>query len=135
MLEMLGARLGIEAGAFLAGERVEISTDSFQCLRNLMGAAASRAFEEHVLDKMGGAIERGRFESASYPNPEPHAHTGHMGHRRRGDSQPVGKSVDLVPHACSGVALLRPKKEEGQKIVGRALDFTVHASRFSDSNL
>src|SRR6267143_3469972 len=105
MLEMLGARLGIEAGAFLACERVQISADSFHRLRNLMRAAPSRAFEEHMLDKMRGAIERGRFESASYSNPEPHAYAGHVGHRRRGDSQPIGKSVDLVPHACSGKAL------------------------------
>src|SRR5205809_7753895 len=96
-----------------------------------MRGAASRAFEEHMLDKMRRAVERSGFEAAAYSNPKANADAGHVRHRRGGDGQAIGKTMDLVPHACSGAALLRRKKEEGQKIVGRALNFTVYASRFS----
>src|SRR2546430_17426538 len=71
LFKMFGARLGVKAGVLLTGEGVEISANAFDGLRNLMRGASGRAFEEHMLDEMGGAIERSGFEAA--PNPDPKA--------------------------------------------------------------
>src|SRR6266446_6797866 len=127
MFKMFGAGFGVKAGVLLAGEGVEVSANAFDGLGNLMRGAAGRAFEEHMLDEMGGAVERFRLEAAAYSNPKANADAGHVRHRRGGDGQAIGKTMDLVPHACSGAALLRPKKEEGQKIVHLAVNFTVYA--------
>src|SRR5216110_2429305 len=132
---MFGAGLGVKAGVLLTREGVEISPDTFDRLGNLMRGAAGRALEEHMLDKMRRAVKRCGFEAPADSNPKAHADAGHVRHRRCGDGQAIGKTMDLVPHACSGEALLRPKKEEGQKIVHLAVNFTVYTLRFSDSKL
>src|SRR5438552_16431562 len=69
LFKMFGASLGVKAGVLLTGEGVEISANAFDGLRNLMRGAASRAFEEHMLDEMRRAVERRGFEAPHYSDP------------------------------------------------------------------
>src|SRR5439155_6872842 len=96
MFKMFGASLGVKAGILLTGEGVQIPANAFDRLGNLMRGAAGRAFEEHMLDKMRRAVERSGFEAAAYSNPKANADAGHVRHRRGGDGQAIGKTMDLV---------------------------------------
>ena len=52
---MLVHHLGIEAGAFLGGEGVQLSADRIHDLGNLPGGAPGRALEHHVLQEVAQA--------------------------------------------------------------------------------
>ena len=79
-----------EAGALLAGEGVEIAADAFDGPGNLLGRPAPGAFEEHVLDEMSHAIDRGRLVASPHAHPQTHAGAGHL-RGRGGDDDQAGR--------------------------------------------
>ena len=94
-VETIVARLGMEAGVFLAGEGVEIAADAFDRLGNFPGGTPSRALEEQVLDEMADAVSSPAHSARPRP-PTAQAHAGHVRHLRRGDRQPVFETCDLI---------------------------------------
>ncbi len=62
--EMLVEDLDVVARVFLGGERVELSADRIDRLRDVFGRPARRSLEEHVLDEVRDAARARRFRGA-----------------------------------------------------------------------
>src|ERR1035437_2865624 len=86
----------MEAGHLLAGEGVQITADPFHRLGDLLGRALPRAFEEEVFDEMADAVERSWLVTRAHADPHAEAHTHHVWHPRRGDSQAVLELSDAI---------------------------------------
>ena len=85
--QVLVEHLDVVAGVLLRGERVELSADRVDRLRDVLGGARVGAFEEHVLDEMGDAAER--IGLVTRPARQPHAdrHRPNLRHRLGDEAQ------------------------------------------------
>jgi len=68
--EMGVENLGVEADLFLGGESVEHAADGIHFAGDVFGGAALGAFENHVLEEMGGAVFGGGFAAGTVANPD-----------------------------------------------------------------
>ncbi len=55
----------IEADGLFAGEGVEVAADGVDFAGDLLGGAGGGALEDHVLDEVGDAVDRGRSRRGS----------------------------------------------------------------------
>src|ERR1017187_6840405 len=92
--------LDIEADALFSGESVEVAADGVDLSRELVGRARSGALEDHMLDKVGYAIE-GEPESIQTPI-ETERTWGMLSVRT---SRPLGRRVRRMLRAGDVVAL------------------------------
>ena len=100
-IETVTARFRVKAGAFFAGERIQIAADAFNGLGDFPGGAPFRAFEQQVFDEMRHAVQFGRFITPSHADPKPETYTCHVRHFQSGDGEAVGKPGDLM-HGGNG---------------------------------
>jgi len=92
----IGVGAGVEAGVFLVGEGVEVSTDALDGLGDGCGRAGSGALEEEVFDEMGDAVDGGGLVPAPDADPDPDGDGGHVGHLGGDDTGTVGEESLLI---------------------------------------
>ena len=98
--QVLVHNLGVEAGAFLAGERVQLSADGVHFLGNVARGALFGALEQHVLDKVTDAVFAGRFILRTAFHPQTHRHGAVAGHVLADDAQTVRQRLQIKCHIC-----------------------------------
>src|SRR5690348_10280913 len=82
----------IEADHFLRREGVKHAADAIDFASDVLGSAAIRALEHHMLNEMGNAVEVLRLATRAAADPDSNGNGAHMGHRVRHDNQTVGES-------------------------------------------
>jgi len=93
--EMRVEDLGIETDLFLGGEGIEHAADGIHFTGNVFGGTALRAFKDHVLQEMGGAIFGGGFATGAVANPDAHGNGTDVLHGLCDNDEAVGKCVTL----------------------------------------
>ena len=88
---MLVEDLDVEADGFLAGEGVEIATDGVDFAGDALGGAGFGSFEDHVLDKVGDAIELGDFVTGAGAHPDAHGDGADVFHALSEDDETAGE--------------------------------------------
>ena len=84
---------GIEAGALLGGEGVDLAAHGVHLLRQLGGGAAPGSLEEHVLDEMGRPVLPRALMAGAGPHPDAQGNRAHPRHMLRQDTHPVGERL------------------------------------------
>src|SRR6266705_2265343 len=98
---MAGAAM--ETGRLFAGERIDISADAFDGLRDFFGRTLLGPFKEQVFDEMTNAVEFRRFVARADAEPQPETDARHVRHRGGGDGEAVWQIAYLVHiHRCYG---------------------------------
>ncbi len=69
---MVGERFDVEADGLFAGEGIEVAADGVHFAGDVLGGARSSAFEEHVLDEVGDAVDFGGFAARAGFDPDAH---------------------------------------------------------------
>ena len=79
----------VVAGVFLGGERVELSTDRIDLLRDVFRGPRAGALEQHVFDEMRDAAALGRFVTRTARQPDADADRADLCH-------PLGQNPETV---------------------------------------
>ena len=87
---------GIEAGALLGGEGVDLAAHGVHLLRQLGGGAAPGSLEEHVLDEMGRPVLPRALMAGAGPHPDAQGNRAHPRHMLRQDTHPVGERLFFI---------------------------------------
>ncbi len=82
----------IEAGHFPGSEGIDHAADGIDFAGDCFGSAAACAFEKHVLEKMGNAVELRSFVARAGANPDACGNGTNVGHGFRDDNEAVGQS-------------------------------------------
>ena len=93
--QVLVHHLGIEAGALLGREGVQLSAHGVHLLRDLPGRALFGALEHHVLQEVADARLLHRLELGTRAQPQAHGDGPKVGNPLPDDAQAVGQG-DLV---------------------------------------
>ncbi len=88
---MLVQDLDVEADGFLAGEGVEVAADSVHFAGDALGGARFGALEDHVLDKVGDAVDLGQLVARASANPNAHGDGADVIHFFSQNREPVGQ--------------------------------------------
>ena len=91
--QVLVEHLDVVARVFLGRERVELAADGIDRLSNVLGGAAARSLEEHVLDEVRDAATLGRFVTRPARQPDADADRTDLRHRLGEDAKPVIENV------------------------------------------
>ncbi|CDN45103.1 hypothetical protein BN871_GL_00050 [Paenibacillus sp. P22] len=102
--QMLVEHLGEIACIFLCRERIHIAPDAVEQVGDILGAACIRAFEEHMLDKMGDTVVGRRFAAGSRLDPNAERYGTAGGNRFRDNAQTVAESIYI--HRISSLSLI-----------------------------
>jgi hypothetical protein len=86
---MLVEHFDVVARVFLGGERVELSADGIDLLRDVFRRPRAGALEQHVLDEMGDAAALGRFVPRAARQPDADADRADLRH-------PLGQNPETV---------------------------------------
>ena len=87
---------GVEAGALLGGEGVDLAPHRVHLLGQLPGGAPAGALEQHVLDEVGRAVLRRALVAGAGAHPDAQGRRAHPGHVLRQDPHPVGERLFLI---------------------------------------
>src|SRR6266481_3737833 len=68
--EMRVENFGVETDLFLGGEGVEHAANGIHLAGDVFGGATLSAFEDHVLEEVGGAVFGGGFAARAMANPD-----------------------------------------------------------------
>ena len=82
---------GVEAGALLGGESVDLSTDGVHLLGQGGGGAPLGPLEYHVLNKMGRPVLAHLLMARAGAHPDAQRRRAHAGHRFGTDAHAVGQ--------------------------------------------
>ena len=96
--------LDIEADGFFPGEGVEIASDGVGFAGELVGGARGGAFEDHVLDEVGDAVEGEGFVAGAGVDPDAHGYGADVGDGLGEDQEAVGQAgaADVACGGCGG---------------------------------
>jgi hypothetical protein len=83
----------VVAGVFLGGKGVELPADGIDSLSNIFRGPRRRAFEQHVLDKVGDPTTLGRFVPGSTRQPHADADGTDLRHPLREDAKAVVENI------------------------------------------
>ena len=102
---MVGERFHVEADGFFAGEGVEVAADGVHFAGDLLGGARSCAFEDHVFDEVGDAVDFGRLAAGAGFDPDAHGDGTQMLHALGEDDQAIRQDstakISLSSHQYS----------------------------------
>src|ERR1700734_2931026 len=89
--DVLVEDLDIEADSFFAGKGVEVATDGVDFAGDTLRGAGFGPFENHVLDKMGDAVELGDFVTRAGAHPYAHGDGADVLHALGEDDETAGQ--------------------------------------------
>ena len=93
--KLVVGHLGVEAGAFLAGEGVELAAGEVHLLGDVARGAVLRALENHVLDEVAQAVFLRQLVHAAHPDPHAHRAAAHMGQALARQAQAAGQGYEI----------------------------------------
>ena len=88
---VVGEGLDGETDGFLAGVGVEVAANGVHFAGDVLGGAVAGALEEHVLDEVGDAVDRGVFIAGAGFDPDAHGDGAEVLHAFGEDGEPVGE--------------------------------------------
>ena len=91
--QMLVEHLDVVARVLLRRERVHLTADRVDRLRDVLGAAGGRPLEEHVLDKVGDAALLLRLVARAAREPDADADGAHVRHPLRKETETIREHV------------------------------------------
>ena len=92
---------GVKAGALFGGKGVDLSAHRVHFPGQLLGGAVLGALEQHMLNKMGGAIGAASLVTGAGAHPDAQSGRAHIGHPLGQDAHPVGKGDRFVHEKTS----------------------------------
>ena len=99
-LEVLAEHLGVVAGVFLAGERVEYAADAVEGLGDFRGGALLGALEKQMLDEMGDAVLGRLLVTRAVLDPDSDCRGDHLRHRLGNNPHAICQDA-FLNHACA----------------------------------
>ena len=93
--KLVVGHLGVKAGAFLAGEGVELAAGEVHLLGDVARGAVLRALENHVLDEVAQAVFLRQLVHAAHPDPHAHRAAAHMGQALARQAQAAGQGYEI----------------------------------------
>ena len=91
--QVLVQNFGVEANLLFGGEGVQHAPDRIHLACNVLGRAALRAFENHMLHKVGEAIFLGNLAAGAIADPDADGNGADMRHGLRDDHEAIGQRV------------------------------------------
>ena len=93
--QMFIQNFNVEADGFLAREGVHVAADGIHLARDVLRSAVAGAFEHHVLNKMGDAVDQRILMPRSGLDPDAHRDRADVIHLFGQDGQAVGQDLAL----------------------------------------
>ena len=93
--QLVVGHLGVKAGAFLAGEGVELAAGEVHLLGDVARGAVLRALENHVLDEVAQAVFLRQLVHAAHPDPHAHRAAAHMRQALARQAQAAGQGYEI----------------------------------------
>src|SRR5271167_1643164 len=92
---MLIEDLDIEADRLFTGEGIHIAADGIYLARDVLGRAAGRPLEDHVLYEMRDAVDIGVLMTRAGLHPYPHRYRADVVHLLGQNGEAVGQHLAL----------------------------------------
>ena len=89
--DVLGEGLDVEADSFLAGEGVEVAADGVHFPGDVLGGTAAGAFEDHVFDEVGDAVDCSGLGAGAGFDPGAHGDRAKVLHALSENDEAVGE--------------------------------------------